>query len=135
MFIACITQNPSLSTLLSHFQPTQVLVPSHWYHTGKNLQCQACSTQWTLLHHNKGSKFGGTELRNGAHDVFHDTRNKPKYLFYFWKYQEIKEVNLNYGLKFFIVAPCILKSITVHSPTNALFIKLGFGLKFTLVFT
>jgi hypothetical protein len=25
--------------------------------------------------------------------------------------------------------------ITVHSPTNALFIKLGFGLKFTLVFT
>jgi hypothetical protein len=25
----------------------------------------------------------------------------------------------------FIVAPCILKSITVHSPTNALFINLG----------
>jgi hypothetical protein len=25
----------------------------------------------------------------------------------------------------FIVAPCILKSTTVHSPTSALFIKLG----------
>jgi hypothetical protein len=33
----------------------------------------------------------------------------------------------------FIVAPCILKSKTSHSPTTALFIKLG--LKFTLKFT
>jgi hypothetical protein len=37
------------------------------------------------------------------------------------------------SVQFFIVAPCILKSKTVHSPTNALFIKLG--LKFTQEFT
>jgi hypothetical protein len=36
-------------------------------------------------------------------------------------------------ITFFIVAPCILKLKTSHSPTNALFIKLG--LKFTLEFT
>jgi hypothetical protein len=50
-----------------------------------------------------------------------------------------KREDRNVGLRakyplciFFIVAPCILKSITVHSPTHALFIKFSFLEKFKI---
>ena len=58
-----------------------------------------CSSQWTFLHHNNGNKLGGTELRNGTHDVFQDICEKPKYLFYVSLIisgnGEFKKVNLN----------------------------------------